>query len=165
MLIQRPLTPGFGKEFCRLRKFAHCVRKELWNRQSTSFWHDSWHPWGVLNITHQLRRKLIISDDAKVSTVLDGHSWRLTYGRGWDNQVVLFSQACNSIHVKTRRWSLDLETKPCLLCLKATIALQPSLPLVDWEKFVWCNHFLPRYAIILWLACWTRMNTLDKLFN
>lgn len=34
--------------------------------------------------------------------------------------------------------------------IKANQAMQPP---VSWSSVVWGNHFLPRYAIILWMAC------------
>lgn len=45
------------------------------------------------------------------------------------------------------------------------MALQTQLPTTDWTSIVWCKHSLPRYAIVLWLACWKKKNTLDKLLS
>lgn len=47
----------------------------------------------------------------------------------------------------------------------ATSVLQNRLVLNDCSNIVWCKHSLPRYAIVLCLACWKRMNTQDKLLN
>lgn len=46
---------------------------------------------------------------------------------------------------------------------EAIKAIQVEQSLVSWSPIVWGKHSLPRYAIILWIACWKRMNTLDKL--
>lgn len=45
----------------------------------------------------------------------------------------------------------------------AVKVIQVQLPPVPWRSIVWGKHSIPRYATILWLACWNRMNTLDKL--
>lgn len=72
-------------------KFSHCISKVIGNGKTTSFWHDLWHPWGILDLKHhELRWKLQINNDAKVSNVLEGQSWRLPFGRGWDYQVSQF---------------------------------------------------------------------------
>lgn len=56
-------------------KFPHLVGKELGIGQNTSFWYESWHPWGI-RITQcpELRKKVAIRDDAKVLTILVSNS-------------------------------------------------------------------------------------------
>lgn len=41
----------------------------------------------------------------------------------------------------------------------------PTLPPLSWTKIVWHRHHLPRFALILWMAFWERLPTLDKLFQ
>lgn len=97
-------------------KFPFLFAKEIGNGQCTLFWHDPWHPWGILSTSHpELKRKLGISDDVRVSCILENITWNIPYGRGWDNQVTLFNQACSTISVKQGERHLDIKTKFPLL--------------------------------------------------
>lgn len=73
-----------------------------------------------------------------------------------------FSQDCRTIELKQGDdyWTWKPNSK--FTVKNATITLPPSL--VYWETIAWCNHFLPRYEIILWFAIWKRMNTPDILW-
>lgn len=76
-----------------------------------------------------------------------------------------FSIACNSINIKqgSDRWIW--KQNATFSIRQATLGLQPSLPTIDWHRVFWCIQFLPRYAIILQLAWWKRMPTLDKCMD
>lgn len=87
--------------------------KEIGNMQLTSFCNDPWHPCGVLNTNHPELKRKNISEETMVSTVPLGNSWRLSYGRGWDIQLVLFNQACCAIQLK-KTTNLSYSTKPAV---------------------------------------------------
>lgn len=70
--------------------FSNQIRRQFGNGQGTYFWKDPWHPWGILiQQAPEMKRKLNIELDAKVSQVLQGSQWNLPFGRGrgWDQQV------------------------------------------------------------------------------
>lgn len=78
--------------------FAHCITKCIGNGTSTSFWYDPWYPWGILSSSHpELIRKINLHVNAKVSAVLSGSCWNITYNRGWDSQGLAFRQECRGI--------------------------------------------------------------------
>lgn len=146
-------------------KFKDCIGKNLCNGEETSFWHDPWHPWSILSLKHpELVRKLPINPKAKVSNVLNRGTWTLPFGRGWNSQVATFYQVCKSIPLIRGNDQWTWKPHKTFSVKNATLALQQPRANVDWYEIVWCKHFLPRCAIITWLACWKRMSTLDKLF-
>lgn len=38
-----------------------------------------------------------------------------------------------------------------------------KVPIVPWHKVIWCSHYVPRWAIIEWIALQGRLPTKDKL--
>lgn len=146
--------------------FEGAVDKSIGNGDDTSFWKDPWHPWDILqNKYPELKRKLHIPDNAKVSSVLHNNEWRIPFGRGWDEQVRNFNNACSGIERKSRNDTWRWKPSRSFTIKEAIKFIRVETPNVDWSKIVWGKHFLPRYAFILWMACWKRMNTLDKLLD
>lgn len=74
--------------------------------------------------------------------------WNLQYGRGWNNQVINFFQACREIaHKDQDAWKWLIASKFSIK--SAAEALEQQAPVITWDKVVWSTHHLPRYAIIL----------------
>lgn len=127
---------------------------------------DPWHPWGILYARHpELTRKINLPLNARVSTVLNGSRWNIPFGRGWDRQVLAFSQKCREITIRNGEDSWVWNPDKGFSIKSAINALASYGPAPGWVKIVWCIHHVPRYAIILWLACWKRLNTQDKLLK
>lgn len=42
-------------------------------------------------------------------------------------------------------------------------AIRVKVPIVPWHKVIWCSHYVPRWAIIEWIALLGRLPTKDKL--
>lgn len=64
------------------------------------FWFVTWHPWGILFRKFlELKQKLNIGLEARVSDVIWRGQWNLLYGRGCDSQVIAFNRACQGITI------------------------------------------------------------------
>lgn len=44
-------------------------------------------------------------------------------------------------------------------------ALRTPLPKVPWAPIVWFKQSIPRWAFIMWLVCWGRLSTKDRLLS
>lgn len=97
--------------------------------------------------------------------VIDGNGWKIPYRRGWEDEASQFSQSCWSVSVNHEEHYRKWRPNSKISVKNAIKALQPSFSNVEWEKTMLCDHFLLCFAIILWLVCWKKMNTLDKLLN
>lgn len=70
-------------------KYAHCIGRVIRSGATSPFWNDPWHPWKVLRINHpELKRKLPILEDVRVALMIQENEWRISDGRGWDNQAI-----------------------------------------------------------------------------
>lgn len=136
------------------------------NGRDTSFWFDPWHPWGILYKKFpELKRKLSIRLDARVSDVIRNGNWNLPYGRGWDSQVIAFSRACQGIRISNSSDHWKWTPSSQFSISSATAACLPTQSALPWTKIVWSRRHLPRFAVILWMAFRQRLPTLDKLYH
>lgn len=163
----RPSDSWLWKKMLGVRSsFRENVRKVIGDGTSSSFWYDPWHPWGILDIAgSNLRRKLHITDNARVSSVIVNYEWRIPFGRGWDEEVRRFSVDCFGVRRKRGKDEWAWLPSSTFTIKEAIKTIQVQQPLVPWRNTVWGEHSVPRYVIILWMACWNRLNTLDKLHS
>lgn len=119
---------------CVRNQYTHCINKVIGNGQTTSFWYNPWHPWRILNVKHpELKRKLQITDDVNFATVLEGRLWKLSFGRGWDNQIIQFNQARRDIELMNGE---DRESWIPRTRFSIKSATSAHLPLTDCSNIV-----------------------------
>lgn len=74
--------------------------------------------------------------NVKASHVLENNQWKLLYGRGWDDHVINFYQACITIQPKNGyyqwKWILDKDFS----IRSAASALKVTDAVVNWYKIV-----------------------------
>lgn len=90
--------------------YEQFILRIIGNGKATSFWFDPWHPWGrLLKNFPELKLKLNLPLDAKVSDVIFSGQWKILFGRGWDSQVISFNAVCRDITIGDRedywKWS------------------------------------------------------------
>lgn len=117
--------------------FEKFINRSIGNGATTSFWYDPWHPWGVLiKRNPELKRKLNIPLDAKVSEYTQGGQWCLPFGRGWDNQVAQFFSVCLNIPISQREDRWVWRPASSFSIQSAVTALSPNPTPIPWAKFV-----------------------------
>lgn len=87
----------------------------------------------------------------------------LPYGSGWDSQLIEFYQVCRRVAITEREDHWNWAPFHNFTISSATTALVPAQVAVPWAKIVWSKRHLPRFALILWMAVWERLPTLEKL--
>lgn len=104
---------------------------------------------------------------AKVSSIIQNGEWRwprernraimqimrsapsnLRPNTGVDDSVIWIPASNGTFSVKTA-WE----------------ALRNPLPKVPWAPIVWFKQGIPRWTFIMWLVCWGRLSTKDRLLS
>ncbi|KAJ9536704.1 hypothetical protein OSB04_un000089 [Centaurea solstitialis] len=135
--------------------------------RNTHAWEDTWLECGPL-VTLISYRHIHRQGFDTSTTVQD---FILTVGGNWPDEWVerhppianlplptIVDGALDSVLWRTRNGNLDVFSVS-----KAYDSLAPSTTIVPWTRTVWFSGHIPKHAFCLWLACWNRLPTQDRL--
>lgn len=145
------------------------IKYVIGNGNSTFMWHDNWHPLGPLSrhygrkVVFKLRRSL----DAQLCSIIDEGGRKCPGARNpliqetRDNTPVDFKTAVHKVD-EVRRL---LTGNGVYSSRSVWEAVRTTSCLVRWYKVAGFQQCVPRWVVILWMACHVRLGTKDKLAN
>ncbi|KAI8544609.1 hypothetical protein RHMOL_Rhmol08G0310000 [Rhododendron molle] len=158
------------RKLLRLRTVAFpFITKIIGNGESTFLWLDNWHPLGSLfskfgnGIVFNLGRSL----DARVSSIIADGCWRWPRARNAIVQKIIRHTPDNLVPHPDREdtvlWNLTVTGE--YTSKSAWGALRVPGEEVRWHYLVWFKHYIPRWAMIQWIAFHGKLLTRDRLFS
>lgn len=133
----------------------------------TFLWWDNWHPVGPLYLRYRdsFERNPIRAMNVKVSSIIANGCWNWPRLRNFVTQDIISHtpvmflphMGCNDSICWALHSSGLFSTKI------AWEAIKNKAPTVPWHRVLWFSHYVPRWAIIEWLALLGRLATKDKL--
>ncbi|XP_028097019.1 uncharacterized protein LOC114296888 [Camellia sinensis] len=134
---------------------------------STFLWYDNWHPLGPLwnKFEDRIMYDSCLNSEAKVSQIIDGHSWKWPIPNSWEIQELISStpECYKPNPSKCDQVIWKLTTDGQFSIHSVWNHWRHSLGRVEWHKLLWGPHRIPKVHFIVWGAIHNRLYTGDRL--
>ncbi|KAI8537304.1 hypothetical protein RHMOL_Rhmol09G0013100 [Rhododendron molle] len=145
------------------------IKYVIGNGNTTFLWLDNWHAAGPLynlfgeDIVHNVGSSLL----AKVSSIIQNGDWHWPRQRNRAiMQIMRSTPATLRPYIAVEDSVTWLPAPNGIFSVKtAWEALRNPLPKVPRAHVVWLKQGIPRWAFIMWLVCWGRLSTKDRLLS
>ncbi|KAJ9536236.1 hypothetical protein OSB04_un000585 [Centaurea solstitialis] len=146
--------------------FRMHIRTTVGNGVNTNAWNDTWLSCGPLSLL--LSSRFVHENGFTMETTVadlgeafQGH-WPVT----WINRFDQLSNIAFPALEDTRdviSWLDDANPVEDFKVSMAYKAIQGEQMEVPWHRMVWFKGCIPKHAFCLWLACWRRLPTQDRM--
>lgn len=156
------------RKLLKLRPIAYeCLRFEVKDGRSVSFWFDDWLGVGkLLDITGELGCSYLgISRSATLAEAVSGNGWNIRRCGG--RRYPLLCEKIAAAPLPDANTGPDIalwrhnqdDFKPAFSAAKTWEYLREKRNKVQWHRLVWFPQAVPRQAFMVWLALKDRLST------
>ncbi|XP_023641303.1 uncharacterized protein LOC111831895 [Capsella rubella] len=146
------------------------LKSKIGNGHNAFFWFDCWTPFGPLIkfLGNTGPRSLRLPLDAKVSDACSEVGWLLPSPRS-DNALLLHSHLTTirlpsqASHADCFFWEVNGTKCSGFSSSSTWDALRPREETKRWTKSVWFKGAVPKMAFNMWVTCWNRLPTRQRL--
>lgn len=163
-------SPWTIRKLFKLRdKVQPLIKHVIGDGDSTFLWLDHWHNVGPLYkvFGDNIVRNVGSSPLAKVYSIIHEGEWQWPRQR---NRAIMQIMGSTPLTLKPNSLVADsviwIPTRHGMFSVNSALqAFRTPLSRVLWADIVWFKPRIPRWAFIMWLVCWGRLSTKDRILS